>query len=271
MPDTSYLPPEMRQTPSGQVFEEILRLDPEFRAFYARSGSGGVGLGVRAEDLGAVLEVLRALPDDAGRDVVRAALAPYAVEEPAITDDGSAWRNRTPYEVGPDFDRRAAEATLLALRCMLPFPEEGRGWGYAILPCMVPLPRRDVLEHLMSLPKPVTCVALGLGGILAVGAWPTEPPREGTPGVFEHTRVDRLTWLRENYGDREVRGLLVGQAEELVMTAQEIKEWGEQYDVVGLTSWWNTEDSLARERGVDFVVRFERMQLQEPDPELSHE
>ena len=266
-----YLPPEMRRTLGGQVFEEMLRVDPQLRAIYARPGAGAVSLSVRPEDMGAVLDTLRALPDDAGGEAARAALAPYRVEEPPITDDGSAWRNRTPYRVGPDFDRRAAEATLLALRFMLPLPEEGRGLGYAILPHPVPTHRREVVEHLMSLAKPVASVALGLGGILAVGAWTTEPPREGTPGVFERIRANYLEILRKNYGDREARGLLVGQGEELVMTAEEIAEWREQYDVLGLTSWWDAEDPLTRERGVDFVVRFKRMRVGEPDPEFDEQ
>src|SRR5918911_359528 len=122
-----YLPPEMRRTLGGQVFEEMLRVDPQLRAVYARPGAGGVSFAVRPEDMGAVLEALRALPDDAGAEAARSALAPFLVAEP-----------------------------------------------------------------LVSLAKPVACVALGIGGILAVGAWTTEPPREATPGVFERVRADRL-------------------------------------------------------------------------------
>lgn len=272
MPDKPWLPAEMRQTPSGQFLEEMLRIDPKLRAFYARRGSGGIALGIRAEDLTAALEVARGLPDDAGREALREALAPYFAKEPEVPDDGgSAWRNRTPYEVGPDFDRRAAEATVLTVRCMLPLPEEGRGWGYAILPGMAPVRRNAVVEHLLSLAKPVRCVAVGLGGMLAIGAWPTEPPREGTPGVFERRHGFTMEWLRTRYGHREARGLLVGQGEELVMTAQEIEEWSDQYNVPGVSLSWETEDPLVRERGVDFVVRFARMEVSEPDPEFDLE
>ena len=59
------------------LMNEVLRLDPELRAAYEAEGSGGIGFAFPAEAWPQVTEALRALPDDAGREALARAIAPF--------------------------------------------------------------------------------------------------------------------------------------------------------------------------------------------------
>jgi hypothetical protein len=161
--------------------------------------------------------------------------------------------------LAPDFDRRAAEATLVVLRHLLPNPAEGRGHDYIFLPRMAPIERDELVQYLAELPKPVYCVALGLGGALAVAAWPIEPPREATPGSTAQHAVWVAQWRQRTFGPGPVQFLLLGEGgEECTLTFEEFEQWKADYDIP-LDHVLDADDPLIAGRGVSAVVRFSRM------------
>jgi hypothetical protein len=69
--------------------------------------------------------------------------------------------------------RAAANATLCALYSLLPNPRAIRGESVLILPAMRPLSRTAAVEYLASLPKPLSCIAVEVRGLMALGVWET--------------------------------------------------------------------------------------------------
>lgn len=72
------IPQRLRQSLSFQLIEQFYRLSPELRAAAAEDGAGGIAIPFHRDDWPAVLEVLRAMPDDAGQAALLEALAPFA-------------------------------------------------------------------------------------------------------------------------------------------------------------------------------------------------
>ena len=72
-----YLPPSVRTNPGWQLIAETLRVDAEFRALYTREGSAGFSTDLDIGRIDEILGVLRSLPDDAPRERISAALAPF--------------------------------------------------------------------------------------------------------------------------------------------------------------------------------------------------
>lgn len=155
--------------------------------------------------------------------------------------------------------RRLAHATLIGLRATLPLEYEayhGHGKGYMLLPERAPLDRNEVAAALAALPKPVLCVALALDGILAIAAWPNKSWwGESTPAA--------LTVGREAVTEfADARMLLKVEGEEpLVLTPEELFQWREQYQIVGLNMSWSfaRNDPLALSHSATDVVRFSRV------------
>ncbi len=71
------IPARIRESLEFQLVQEFYRLSPELRAAVAETGSGGIHIPFRREDWPAVLNVLRALPDDPGQEALARALAPF--------------------------------------------------------------------------------------------------------------------------------------------------------------------------------------------------
>src|SRR5262249_47183725 len=94
--------------------------------------------------------------------------------------------------VRPDFEQRAALATLIALHEVLPIPALG-AIDYAWLPSIAPMKRAQALEFLIRSPKPLTCVALGISGTLAIGTWPLF---RSAKGRLAFTQTGHATFLR---------------------------------------------------------------------------
>ena len=158
--------------------------------------------------------------------------------------------------LAPDFDRRAAEATLVALRHLLPNPGEGRGHGYVLLPWNGPIEREELVRYLAELPKPVCCVALALGGALAVAAWSIEPPREAIPGSMAQHAAWVAQWRQRTFGSGPVEFLLLGEGgEEFTLAFEEFERWKADYDIP-LDHVLDTEDPIVARRGMSAVVRF---------------
>lgn len=166
------------------------------------------------------------------------------------------------------FERRAAAATLVALRALLPVPAEGLGWGYALLPDRVPLERQDAIQALVTAPKPLVCVALGLGGCLAIATWSgvAVAPYAAHAAAIQH---DAAWGARRAQQRREVpaaRLLFAIEGEEpVVLSLEEVWAWEERYTVLGLTYAWcpvdPEPDALTRREGATARVRFSRMQV----------
>ena len=70
----------LADTPNWHLVAQMLRLDPEFREAYMGEGSGGLSVDVDLDRLPEAVEALRALPDDAGRERIAAALAPFSAK-----------------------------------------------------------------------------------------------------------------------------------------------------------------------------------------------
>jgi hypothetical protein len=74
------LPPEMRRMPGWQLIAEMFRVDAEFRAVWMEEGSGGFSTDLDIKRIDKILDALRTLPNDAQRDQIAAALAPFRKE-----------------------------------------------------------------------------------------------------------------------------------------------------------------------------------------------
>ena len=155
----------------------------------------------------------------------------------------------------PDFERRAAEATLIALHEVLPIPALG-AIDYAWLPSIAPMKRAQAIDWLIRSPKPLTCVALGISGTLAIGAWPTFRSGEGTPGVHRQA-AERLVERSPVPGAGEEEIALVGQFGEVKLSRRELALWGHAYDLPAVELFYGEEgDVEAEKRQVTCVAHF---------------
>ena len=159
--------------------------------------------------------------------------------------------------VEPGFERRAAEATLLALEEVIPNREPGFPFAYYWLPNIAPATREQVIDSLVRAPKRVRCLASNLSGGLAIGVWPLFRDAEGSPGVFER----EARGIAEDLpvpGAGSEQMMLLGNSGSVRLTAREFRIWQLAYDLPGVTLRHGEDgDARARRYGVEWVTEFE--------------
>ena len=109
----------------------------------------------------------------------------------------------------------------------------------------------DIVAALGSVVKPVTCVGIGIGGLLGVGCWPLPEDarrirRENAHHISEHDAgIRRL--IANDAGDANV--LLIGYNENMVLSWTEYVEWQQQYFLYTLQSNLRRADAGTRAQG----------------------
>lgn len=160
----------------------------------------------------------------------------------------------TDHDAWGDPEHTAALATLIALRAVVLNPQDGADGQYLMLPTFAMLDVEGAIEHLVTLPKPVSCVGLAAGGILAIGYWPVpEAYRDVMPD-----RRDLMRGLREEYwrSVRSPRVLLFGYQESLVLNLDDLEAWAATYDLPLTSHVINDRDREARDQGATAGMRF---------------
>jgi hypothetical protein len=155
----------------------------------------------------------------------------------------------------PD-DEKLARATLLALRMTLRDPDEGGDLGYCLLPHRAPLALPDITSALVAMKKPITCIGVGVGGLLGVGCWPL-PVEDARARQEMAPRIDELNAAthRRLVGDSgSANVLLTGFKENLLLSWNEYIEWQQQYFLYTLQSNMRTANSQQRAMGAHAVI-----------------
>jgi hypothetical protein len=135
-------------------------------------------------------------------------------------------------------DGKLARATLLALRMTLLDPDEGGDEGYCLLPHRAPLDLHGITAALVALDKPVTCVGIGIGGLLGVGCWPLPDEmlrtRQEAARYVAEMNEEAVRQLADSSGS--VNALLLAYNETLLLPWSEYVEWQRQYFLFTLQS-----------------------------------
>ena len=168
--------------------------------------------------------------------------------------------------------QRQAAATLACLRAVLPAPDDAEGWGYALLPSMAPLAREVVLRDLSLMPKPITCVGLGIGGCLAIATWTASPHNRNAASRGERSGASPDEAKRREMLELRFpasRLLLATEGEPpVVLSLREFHRWQDEYSILGLDYWWAPVDSepdeLTRKLGATARIHLARSRVTVP-------
>jgi hypothetical protein len=156
-----------------------------------------------------------------------------------------------------DVERIAAEITVLALRATLGGPRQPLGRQYLMLPKLFPLDEATVVRELVSLMKPLACVAMDAAGAIGIACW----PQHGTAAAAAHLeRYERAepywhglrTTLVERHGSRLVT--VEGHKECLTVDIDDIREWERRYHVL----FASTVISIGQRRKGTAIMRIHR-------------
>jgi hypothetical protein len=148
-------------------------------------------------------------------------------------------------------DEKLARATLLALRMTLSDPDEGGDVGYCLLPHQAPMELHHITAALVEMEKPVTCIGIGVGGLLGVGCWPLPPEDVRMRQEATHLTLRRNAAIRGQLAGETGTAniLLLGYGENLLLSWDEYVEWQGQYFLYMLQSTLRTADAQQRELG----------------------
>ena len=132
------------------------------------------------------------------------------------------------------FEARGAAAALNALWAYSHQPPPEDGFRYLWLPRQRTLLREDVIAALGAEPKPISCVALRLGGLLGIGVW-ARPERARMDPASEQVELEATQFRRRWWADFTIRcgGLplvVLGPEGPAYLSPDEYPLWQAAYD-----------------------------------------
>ena len=128
-----------------------------------------------------------------------------------------------------------------------------------MLPHTALVDRDTALNILMQLPKPVSCVAIDLYGQVGVGCWPQPVAKSRLTSdqwmarVRERREVTRERLVRTYHSTRV---LVIGKAESLDITLDQLWAWEDRYHMPFVNVIIDENDQRARAQGVAATVTF---------------
>jgi hypothetical protein len=155
----------------------------------------------------------------------------------------------------------AAEVALVALRATMPSPDVDRREAFVMLPHTAPVDRATAIRVLMQQPKPVSCLAIDLYGMTGIACWPQPVAKSRLPANewAAHARQHReATRRRLASAYQSTRVLVIGQAERLDITLEQLWAWEDRYDLLFDTVLIDENDQRARAAGAAAAVTFSR-------------
>lgn len=156
---------------------------------------------------------------------------------------------------------KRANATLLVLRTVIRGPGTEGIERYVVAPTPSPMTAEAAAEALAALSKPVSCSAVQNGDCLTITC-----KQLSTSGVRRAPELtldpDYNSLIRDlirsfGHGDNPLL-LLRGTGKSILMSANEISEWLQEYDfhAIGLGFSWDDPDDEARAAGAVGTLTF---------------
>lgn len=124
---------------------------------------------------------------------------------------------------------RAARATLCALRALRAAGSAAPIQAYMMLPAMTPLAEIEIVRRLAALPKPVACVGLTIGPLLAIGCWPEDAVVTAFKAQLPHQAAALAS---STVGQSHFAVRFECPEDELTLASEEFDSWVRSYDLL---------------------------------------